>query len=85
MLGSALVVLAPSIMPGWALSSVLDGSSDRFRKALLAPALGLLLFYGISGTLVLLNLWSPMLLALSLFGLNAAAYRMIHQLSLIHI
>ena len=79
MLGSALVVLAPSIMPGWALSSVLDGSSDRFRKALLAPALGLLLFYGISGTLVLLNLWSPMLLALSLLGLNAAAYRMIHQ------
>ena len=79
MLGSAMVVLAPSILPGWALSSVLDGSSDRFRKALLAPALGLLLFYGISGSLVLLDVWSPMLLGLSLLGLNAAAYRMIHQ------
>ena len=47
MLGTAMVVLAPSILPGWELSSVLDGSSDRFRKALLAPALGLLLFYGV--------------------------------------
>ena len=81
MLGSALVVLAPSMLPGWALSSVLDGSSDRFRKALLAPALGLLLFYGVSGSLVLLNMWSPMLLVLAMLGLNAAAYR----LSLIHI
>ena len=79
MLGSALVVLAPSMLPGWALSSVLDGSSDRFRKALLAPALGLLLFYGVSGSLVLLNVWSPMLLVLAMLGLNAAAYRMIHQ------
>ena len=52
MLGSAVVVLAPSILPGWALSTVLDGSSDRFRKVLLAPALGLLLVYGLSGTLV---------------------------------
>ena len=79
MLGSAMVVLAPSILPGWALSTVLDGSSDRFRKALLAPALGLLLFYGVSGSLVLLDVWSPMLLAFSLLGLNAGAYRMIHQ------
>ena len=79
MLGSALVVLAPSMLPGWALSSVLDGSSDRFRKALLAPALGLLLFYGVSGTLVLFDVWSPVVLMLAMLGLNAAAYRMIHQ------
>ena len=69
MLGSAVVVLAPSMLPGWALASVLDGSGDRFRKALLAPALGLLLMYGVSGTLVLLDLWSPILLALCLVAL----------------
>ena len=79
MLGSAVVVLAPSMLPGWALASVLDGSGDRFRKALLAPALGLLLMYGVSGTLVLLDLWSPILLALCLVALNGFAYRMIHQ------
>ena len=79
MLGSAVVVLAPSMLPGWALASVLDGSGDRFRKALLAPALGLLLMFGVSGTLVLLDLWSPILLALCLVALNGFAYRMIHQ------
>ena len=79
MLGSAVVVLTPSMLPGWALSTVLDGSSDRFRKVLLAPALGLLLLYGLSGTLVLLDLWSPLLLGLGLLAANAVAYRLIHQ------
>ena len=79
MLGSAAVVLAPSILPGWALSTVLDGSSDRFRKVLLAPALGLLLLYGLSGTLVLLNVWSPLLMAAGLLAANIVAYRLIHQ------
>ena len=79
MLGSAVVVLAPSILPGWALSSVLDGSSDRFRKILLAPALGLLLLYGLSGTLVLLGVWSPFLLAVVVLAANILAYRLIHQ------
>ena len=78
MLGSAVVVFAPSLLPGWALSTVLDGSSDRFRKILLAPALGLLLMYGLSGTLVLLNLWSPLLMGASLLAANALAYRLIH-------
>ena len=68
MLGTALVVLAPSMLPGWALSSVLDGSGDRFRKVLLAPSLGLLLVFGVSGLLVLLDVWSPLLLALLLLG-----------------
>ena len=76
MLGSAMVVLAPSILPGWALSTVLDGSSDRFRKALLAPALGLLLFYGVSGSLVLLDVWSPMLLAFSLLSVTRLGRRL---------
>jgi len=79
MLGSAVVVLAPSILPGWALSTVLDGSSDRFRKVLLAPALGLLLLYGLSGTLVLLDIWSPLLMAAGLLFANIAAYRLVHQ------
>ena len=79
MLGTALVVLAPSMLPGWALSSVLDGSGDRFRKVLLAPSLGLLLVFGVSGLLVLLDVWSPLLLALLLLGLNVVSYRLIHQ------
>lgn len=79
MLGSAVVVLAPSILPGWALSTVLDGSSDRFRKVLLAPALGLLLLYGLSGTLVLLDVWSPLWMAAGLLFANIAAYRLVHQ------
>ena len=79
MLGSSVAVLAPSLLPGWALCSVLDGSSDRWRKALLAPALGLLLMYGISGTLVLVDAWSPLSLGLFLLFFNVVAYRVVHH------
>ena len=79
MLGSSVAVLAPSLLPGWALCSVLDGSSDRWRKALLAPALGLLLMYGVSGTLVLADVWSPLSLGLFLLFFNVVAYRVVHQ------
>jgi hypothetical protein len=75
MLGSIVVVLAASGLPGWALAAVLDGSSDRVRKALLAPSLGLLLLYGISGTLLLLDVWSLTLMWLAVVALNAVAYR----------
>ena len=74
MLGSIVVVLAPSLLPGWALSTVLDGSSDRFRKALLSPALGLLLVFGISGLLLLAKVWSPLTMFLALIGVNVAAW-----------
>jgi hypothetical protein len=74
MLGSIVVVLAPSLLPGWALSTVLDGSSDRFRKALLSPALGLLLVFGISGLLLLAEAWSPLTMLLALIGANAVAW-----------
>ena len=76
MLASILLVLAASMLPGWALASVLDGSSDRLRKILLAPSLGLLLVYGLNGTLLLLNVWSVWLVWLAILSLN---------LSLIHI
>ena len=74
MLGSIVVVLAPSLLPGWALSTVLDGSSDRFRKALLSPALGLLLVFGISGLLLLAKVWSPLTMFLALIVVNVAAW-----------
>ena len=75
MLGSAVVVLAPSLLPGWGLATVLDGTSDRLRKSLLAPALGLLLFFGVSGSLLLLNVWSIFSLFLAMLLMNFAAYR----------
>ncbi|HJM54823.1 MAG TPA: hypothetical protein QGI72_01105 [Poseidonia sp.] len=78
MLGSIAVVLAPSLLPGWALSSVLDGSSDRLRKILLSPALGLLVIYGLSGILLLLNLWSPLTMIMSLLITNAIAWKMMN-------
>ena len=78
MLGSMVVLLAVSMLPGWALASVLDGSGDRWRKSLLSPALGLLLVYGVNGTLLLLNLWSVWLVWLAILVLNGFAYRLIN-------
>lgn len=75
MLGSVTVLLLASMLPGWALASVMDGSGDRLRKTMLAPALGLLLLYGASGTLLLLNIWSMALMWLVVLGLNGLAYR----------
>jgi len=75
MLGTVLVMLATSMLPGWALASVLDGSSDRLRKGLLAPSLGLLLLYGMSGTLLLLKVWSIGLMWVAVVALNLVAYR----------
>ena len=77
MLGSIVVVLAPSLLPGWALSTVLDGSSDRFRKALLSPALGLLLVFGISGLLLLAKVWSPLTMFLALIVVNVVAWNIL--------
>jgi len=78
MFGTLAWVILPSLMPGWALATVLDGSGDRWRKALLAPALGLLLLLGVSGGWLALGWWSPWALGLSLIGVNTLAYRVIH-------
>ena len=78
MFGTLTWVTLPSLMPGWALATVLDGSGDRWRKALLAPALGLLLLLGLSGGWLALGWWSPWALGLSLIGVNTLAYRVIH-------
>ena len=77
MLGSVIVVLAPSLLPGWALSSILDGSGDRMRKMLLSPALGLLLLYGLSGILLLLNVWSLLSMIIVMLGANALAWKLV--------
>ena len=78
MLGSVIVVLAPSLLPGWALSSILDGSSDQVRKMLLSPALGLLLLYGLSGILLLLNIWSPLSMMFVIVAVNALAWKLVN-------
>ena len=54
MLGVVLLLLI-SIIPGLGLARVLDGSADRTRRFLLAPALGLLLIFGISGLYVVIT------------------------------
>lgn len=78
MLGSVVVLLAAGLLPGWAMASVLDGSSDRWRKALLAPALGMLVLYGLSGTLLLLNVWSVGLLWTGVLAVNWLAYLIVN-------
>ncbi len=78
MLGELALVVAPSLLPGWALATVLDGSSDRLRKGLLAPALGLLLMFGVSGALLAANAWSGWTLVLAMVGVNVLAYRTIN-------
>ncbi|MBR68109.1 MAG: hypothetical protein CMA86_01180 [Euryarchaeota archaeon] len=78
MLTTAAFLLATSMLPGWALASVLDGTGDRLRKALLAPALGLLLLYGINGALLVLGVWTPLVVWLCVLMVNGAAYRLIN-------
>lgn len=78
MLAQVAMVVAPSMLPGWALATVLDGSGDRLRKALLAPALGLLLMFGASGTLLAAGLWSAWSLVLVMVGMNIVAFRTIN-------
>jgi len=73
MLLTAMLLLAVTVVPGYALCKVLDGSADRLRKALLSPALGLLLAYGIAGALVYTNLWTWGLMSACLLLLNAYA------------
>lgn len=68
-----MLLLAVTVVPGYALCKVLDGSADRLRKALLSPALGLLLAYGIAGALVYTNLWTWGLMTACLLLLNAYA------------
>ena len=78
MLTTAAFLLATSMLPGWALASVLDGTGDRLRKALLAPALGLLLLYGLNGALLVVGAWTPLMVWLCILMVNAAAYRLIN-------
>ena len=70
MILTTLLLLLVSYLPGYALCKVLDGSADTFRKILLSPALGLLLIYGISGTLVLTGLWTANLMTATVLLLN---------------
>lgn len=78
MLGDLALVIAPSLLPGWALATVLDGSSDRLRKSLLAPALGLLLLFGASGALLAVGAWSAGTLVIAMVAMNILAYRAVH-------
>lgn len=77
MILTSLLLLLVSILPGYALCKVLDGSADLWRKILLSPALGLLLIYGASGLLVLSGLWTT--------GLMSAIFLLLNTLSLAHI
>lgn len=58
MLAAAALILMATVLPGYALCRILDGSADKVRKMALSPALGLLLMYGCSGLMVLTNIWS---------------------------
>ena len=79
MLLTVMLLLMASCMPGYALCRVLDGSADRMRKALLTPALGLLLMYGVAGGLLYSNLWTWGLMSACVLLLNAFALAHIQQ------
>ena len=72
-----LVLLAISIIPGYALCKVLDGTADKWRKAMLSPALGLLLIYGVCGLVVLSGLWT--------WGFTSAVILMLNTLAIAHL
>jgi len=56
------------------MTRILDPTSDKLRKALLSPALGLLLCFGISGWMVILTgFWSGWSLLIGFAFLNLAA------------
>ena len=77
MLVAALILLAISIIPGYALCRVLDGAADGWRKAMLSPALGLLLIYGVCGLVLLTGLWT--------FELASAVILLVNTLSIAHL
>ena len=77
MLVAALIPLAISIIPGYALCRVLDGAADGWRKAMLSPALGLLLIYGVCGLVLLTGLWT--------FELASAVILLVNTLSIAHL
>jgi hypothetical protein len=80
MLG-VVVLLLIAILPGLGLARILDGSADRTRRFLLAPALGLLLVFGVSGLYVLITqrwTWleiSLCILLVNLLGLYVIRHR----------
>jgi hypothetical protein len=80
MLG-VVVLLFIAILPGLGLARILDGSADRTRRFLLAPALGLLLVFGVSGLYVLITqrwTWleiSLCILLVNLLGLYVIRHR----------
>lgn len=79
MLWTALLLLAVTITPGYALCRVLDASADKWRKAMLSPALGLLLAFGLAGGLLYTNLWSWGLMSACLLLLNTIGFAHIRR------
>ena len=73
MIVATAVLLAISVVPGYALCKVLDGTADKCRKAMLSPALGLLLIYGVCGLVVLSGLWTWSLASAVILLLNTLA------------
>ena len=67
-----IIVLA-SIPPGLALTRILDGAAYTFRKSLLCLPLGLLVLYGTSGMLFVLQLWSILSVSVLILLLNACS------------
>ena len=64
-----LIVLA-SIPPGLALTRILDGAADTFRKSLLCLPLGLLVLYGTSGILFVIQAWNIISATVSILLVN---------------
>ena len=79
-------ITAVSILPGLALVRLLDPAADRLRRWLLAPALGLLILYGVAGWMVIvLGIYDTRLLLILLAVLNIIATGVLWQREAVHL
>lgn len=79
-IGAIFLLSLGSALPGLAAVRVLDPTADRWRTALLAPALGLLLMYGVAGwSVIILGVYSNIAIFALIILLNIIAIRILEK------
>lgn len=79
-------LLAGSLLPGLALTRLLDPTADLWRKVMLAPSLGLLALYGVAGWMVVaLGIYDTTLLLVLLAIINLIATAILWERDIIRV
>ncbi len=79
-IGTIFLLSLGSGLPGLAAVRVLDPTADRWRTALLAPALGLLLMYGLFGwSVIFLGFYSNLAILFLIIIVNIVAIRILEK------